>query len=228
MSKNPKPSPGDVVAISDVHGQIGALRKFVNWVKGSGAEIVSCGDMCDRAKQPGDDLKVLRLFKNMNENPEKYGIKGCVCLTGNHELLLLSAIEGYGATDWIRNGGDCSNLDKLAKFAPWLSTLPYYTERGETFFSHAGCFPGIHPEKYMASETLKEEFVWNRGSFLKEGPQFKKWAPHLKKAVFGHTPRGPEPWETKDGLCIDTACFHFGTLTAYNATQDTFVSFKSK
>ena len=227
MAKPPKPNPSDVIAISDVHGQIGALRKFVSWVKGSGAEIICCGDMIDRAKQPGDDLKVLRLFKDMNENPEKYGIKGCVCLIGNHELLLLNTVDGYGSMDWVRNGGDYENLPKLAKYAPWLRSLPCYTERGDTFFSHSGCFPGIHPEEYMASEGLREEFVWNRGSFLKKGPQFEKWAPHLSQAVFGHTPRGSQPYEVKDAICIDTACFHTGKLTAFNVTVDEWYQFAS-
>ena len=227
MKQPPKPAPGDVVCCSDVHGQIGAFRKLVSWVKGSGAELLILGDLIDRAKQPGDDLKVLRLAKAMCETPEKYGIANCTALLGNHEHMLLNTVDGYGAADWVRNGGDYRNLDKLAKFAPWLRSLPYYTERGDTFFSHAGCFPGIDPAEYMVSESLREEFVWNRGSFLKKGPQFEKWAPHLTQAVFGHTPRGSQPYEVKDALCIDTACFHTGKLTAFNVTVDEWYQFTS-
>lgn len=227
MKQPPKPAPGDVIAISDIHGQIGALRKFVAWVKNSGAKVFILGDMIDRAKQPGDDLKVLRLVKALCEDPKKYGILNCTSLIGNHEMMLLNAVDGYGMGDWVYNGGDVANFDKLAKFAPWIRSLPYYATSGETFFSHAGCFPGIDPGEYMASHELREEFVWNRGSFLKKGPQFEKWAPHLKQAVFGHTPRGSQPYEVKDALCIDTACFLTGKLTAFNVTQDEWYQFRA-
>lgn len=225
MSKPAKPSPGDVIAISDVHGQIDLLRKAVSWIKGSGAELIVMGDMIDRAKQPGDDVKVLRLVKAMCETPEKYGIAGCTALIGNHEMMLLNTVDGYGATDWVRNGGDYENLDKLAKFAPWLRSLPYFTTRNEVFFSHAGCYPGIDPQEYMASHSLREQFVWNRGAFLKKGPCFKEWDPRLKLAVFGHTPRSSKPYAVPDGLCIDTCAYQTGRLTAFNATTDQYFQF---
>lgn len=226
-SKKPaKPAPGSWVAISDIHGSILQFRKFVRWVKGSGANVVICGDMIDRAKVPGDDVKVLRAIKAMCESPEEYGLESCTALIGNHELLLLNTLDGYGAADWVRNGGDYENLNKLAKFEGWLRGLPYYVIEDGVLFSHAGTFPGHHPKEYMDTEYLKEQFVWNRGSFLKKGPCFKEWDPSLRLAVYGHTPQGSEPYFIPDGVCIDTGCFFTGTLTAYNVSADEFVRFE--
>ena len=227
-SKKPaKPAPGHIVCLSDIHGSILQFRKFVRWVKGSGAKLILLGDYVDRGKNSGDCEKVLKLVKALQETPEKYGIESCVPILGNHEILALGAFEGNPAAmrDWVMNGGDIANIYKLRKFEPWLRGLPYYVIEDGVLFSHAGTFPSHHPEEYMGSESLKEAFVWNRGSFLKKGPCFKEWDSSLRLAVMGHTPQGSEPYFGPDFVCIDTGCFFTGVLTAYDVTADRFVRF---
>ena len=227
-SKQPaKPAPGHIVCLSDIHGSILQFRKFVRWVKGSGAKLILLGDYVDRGKNSGDCEKVLKLVKALQETPEKYGIESCVPILGNHEILALGAFEGNSAAmrDWVMNGGDIANIDKLRKFEPWLRGLPYYVIEDGVLFSHAGTFPGHHPEEYMGTEYLREQFVWNRGSMLKKGPCFGDWDPTLKLAVMGHTPQGSEPYFGPDFVCIDTGCFFTGVLTAYDVTADRFVRF---
>jgi hypothetical protein len=95
-------------------------------------------------------------------------------------------------------------------------------------FSHAGCYPGENPQKYMATNYLREQFVWMREPFLTRGPQFANWNPSLKKIVFGHTPQSALPYRVPNGICIDTAAFQTGTLTSYNSTQDYYKQFSIK
>jgi hypothetical protein len=215
--------PGDVIVVSDIHGCYDQYARFLDWVRDSGACVIICGDLVDRGP---DDLGVLERTYDLMQDPDSWGLGSFTAITGNHEILLLNAIDGYGMIDWVRNGGDYERLDQLEEHSHWIRKLPYYVTVGDTLYSHCGVIPGQDPQLSMDSFYLREEFVWNRGSFLRVGPQFEKWSPTLRKVVFGHTPRkDAQPWEVPNGICIDSGCYFSGVLTAYNATQDTFTQF---
>lgn len=215
--------PGDVIAVSDIHGCYDQYARFLDWVRDSGACVIICGDLVDRGP---DDLGVLERTYDLMQDPDSWGLGSFTAITGNHEILLLNAIDGYGMSDWVRNGGDYKRLDQLEEHAHWIRKLPYYVTVGDTLYSHCGVIPGQDPQLSMDSFYLREEFVWNRGSFLRVGPQFEKWSRALRKVVFGHTPqKDAQPWEVPNGICIDSGCYFSGILTAYNATQDTFNQF---
>jgi serine/threonine protein phosphatase 1 len=217
--------PDSTIALGDVHAQYDLFVQFLDWVKGSNARIVLLGDLCDRAKNPGDDLRVLNRVRDLIQDPDQWGLASFTSVFGNHEKLLVDAADGYGWSDWVRNGGDYKNLESLKEHVEWIRELPYYVTVGSTLFSHAGTFFGEDPEASMHNDMAREDFVWNRGSFLKKGPGFDKWSKTLKKCVFGHTPKGAEPYAIPNGVCIDTGAFHTGVLTAYNVSNDTFWKF---
>jgi hypothetical protein len=214
------------IALGDVHGQYSLLTQFVDWVKGSGARVIMLGDLIDRSRNPGDDLRVLELVRDLTYDPEGWGLASFTALRGNHETMFLNALEGLGVQDWVYNGGDWENWKELSKHAGWIERLPYYVTVGDTLFSHAGCFPGEDPALSMNTLTKREAFVWNRGSFLRDGPKLEAWSKTLKKVVFGHTPESALPYRIPDGICIDTWAFRSGTLTAYNSTYNTFNQFE--
>jgi hypothetical protein len=216
-------NPGDIVALGDIHGMARLYLQFLDWVKDSGARVILLGDLLDRGD---DDLTVLNRSRDLLQDPDSWGLQSFTVIRGNHEQLFLNALEGHGWTDWIRNGGDWENVDRLKPHAEWIRELPYYVTVGDTMFSHAGCLPGEDPSLSMHSITRREEFIWQRQPFLTLGPQFEKWNPRLKKIVFGHTPKSPLPYHIESGVCIDTAAYQTGTLTCYNATQDTFCQFE--
>jgi hypothetical protein len=84
-------------------------------------------------------------------------------------------------------------------------------------------YPGKNPlDTINAGKT--ENLLWMREPFLTYGPEFEKWAPELKRCVFGHTPRKDgKPYTIPGGgICIDTGAFYTNVLTAYNATTDTY------
>lgn len=216
--------PDSVIALGDCHGQIDLLNLFVEWVRGSGARVIFLGDLCDRAKKPGDDIRVFDLVRSMCDGPEDFGLESCTSLIGNHEMLLLGTFEGYGWEDWVRNGGAWEEWKELSKHESWIKQLPYYVTVGDTLFTHSGGIYGKDPKEFMNSHTTREQFVWSRTACLK-GAGLKEWSNTLRKSVFGHTPGGDVPYRMGDSVCIDTAAFMTGKLTAYNATYNTFNQF---
>jgi serine/threonine protein phosphatase 1 len=212
-------NPGDVIAVGDIHATAEPYLMFLDWVRDSGAHVILLGDLIDRG---GEDLVVLELTRCLLEDPTRNGLEAFTVIRGNHEQMFLNADAGCGWEDWVMNGGNWEDFEKLRKHAEWLRELPYYTVIGDTLFTHAGCPPGEDPQTMMGTHYLREQFLWMRRPFLDDGPQFEKWTPHLKKVVFGHTPKGALPYRIPNGICIDTLAYKTGVLTAYNATQDTF------
>ena len=219
--------PDSVIALGDVHGQIELLEQFVEWVRDSDARVIFLGDLIDRAKNPGDDLKVLELVRRMCESPDDFGLASCTSLIGNHEILMLNALEGYGLRDWANNGGDLSNIVNMGSYAEWLRSLPYYVTVGDTLFTHSGGAYGKNPADYMYSYSNREAFVWSRTA-PKKGGGLSRWSQTLKKSVFGHTPKSPMPYKVGDSICIDSGAYATGTLTSYNSRYHTFMSFDAE
>jgi hypothetical protein len=216
--------PDSTLALGDVHGQIELLEQFVEWARDSDARVIFLGDLIDRATNPGDDLKVLELVRQMCESPEDFGLASCTSLVGNHEILFLNALDGYGYRDWISNGGSSADMDDMEAYVNWLRSLPYYVTVDDTLFTHSGGVYGRDPADFMDSHSNREAFVWSRTA-PKKGSGLAKWSQTLKKSVFGHTPKSAMPYKVGDSICIDSGGFATGTLTAYNSTQNTFWQF---
>jgi hypothetical protein len=219
--------PDSTIALGDCHGQIELLEQFVGWVSGSDARVIFLGDLIDRAKNPGDDLKVLELVLQMCESPEDFGLASCTSLVGNHEMLLLDAIDGYNLRDWVSNGGSVADMDNMEAYAGWLRSLPYYVTVGDTLFTHSGGVFGRNPANFMNSHSNREAFVWSRTA-PKKGSGLAKWSQTLRKSVFGHTPKSSMPYRVGDSICIDSGAYATGTLTAYNSTYNTLMSFDAE
>jgi serine/threonine protein phosphatase 1 len=222
--------PADIVALGDVHARYDLLELFLNKVRGSLACVILLGDILDRG---GQDLEVVKTVRHMTEDPDYYGLSNVFCLKGNHEQLFLDAVNGPGEEFflWLQNGGNFEQFGELQEHVDWFEELPIYMTIDETMFIHAGCFPGKDPlETINAGHT--DSLLWIREPFLSMGPQFEKWNPNLSKVVFGHTPKfgegEGEPYLIPQGVCIDTAAFCTGILTAYNVTQDTYYRFTDK
>ena len=220
--------PADsTIAVGDIHGQIELLEQFVEWVRDSDARVIFLGDLIDRAKNPGDDLKVLELVRQMCDCPEDFGLASCTSLIGNHEIMFLNAVDGYGYRDWISNGGSSADMDNMEAYVEWMRSLPYYVTVGDTLFTHSGGVYGKDPAKYMNSQSNREGFVWSRTA-PKKGAGLSKWSQTLKRSVFGHTPRSAMPYIAGDSICIDSGAYHFGVLTAYDSCYNTFMQFEAE
>lgn len=214
---------GDVIAVGDIHGRFDLFEQFLNYVRGSLACVILLGDIVDRG---GDDLRVVEKVKQLLDDPESEGLSNFFCLYGNHEDMLVNAVEGNSEDLflWLQNGGNFEQFGELSEHVEWIADLPIYMTVGDTMFIHAGFFPGKNPLETLESGR-GDSLLWMREPFLSEGPQFEKWTEELSQVIFGHTPRDRNPYTIPSGICIDTAAFETGVLTSYNVTQDTFNQF---
>jgi serine/threonine protein phosphatase 1 len=213
-------NPGDIIAVGDIHARYDLLELFLDSVRGTEATVIFLGDLIDRG---GQDAQVLNKVRQLMENPESEGLANVFVLMGNHEAMLIDAATGPSNSTclWLQNGGNLDQYSELLSHLGWLQNLPIYMTIGETMFIHAGLYPGKNPADTINSGQT-QNLLWMREPFLTCGPEFEKWNPKLKRVVFGHTPFGALPYEIPQGICIDTAAFMTGTLTAYNATRETF------
>ena len=146
------------IAISDIHGCNATFKSLLGKLRLSRKdELYLLGDYIDR----GPDSKgvidtILSLQKKGNT---------VHCLRGNHEELLLWAVEGKGADVdiFLRNGGDATlesfGVQRAADipqlYLDFIENLPIYIESEEYIFVHAGLEftkgknPFVHLEKMI-------------------------------------------------------------------------------
>lgn len=213
-------NPGDVIAVGDIHGRYDLLDKLLEKLKGTETILIFLGDIIDRG---GQDIQVVERIRKLTENPDSEGLSGCFCLQGNHEDMFIEAVEGdsESLSLWLTNGGNFEQYSELQEHLEWFKDLPIFLTVGETLFIHGGLAPGEDPRETIEKGAYKQ-LLWMREPFLSFGPQFEHWNPLLKQVVFGHTPKGKDPYEITDGICIDSGAVYTGTLTAYNTTVNTY------
>ena len=199
-----------VVAIGDVHGCATLLREAIWPHLGSGAELIFLGDLIDRSPEPDGDRQVIELVRELQANPEAYGLAGVTVLRGNHEQMLLDALAekrpGRATQLWTSNGGNLDFLPVAREHQEWLGALPLKAVRGEYLFVHAGVRPGVSLGKQQDDDLL-----WIRGAFL-NGPHGLPYT-----VVHGHTFRSDyRVTKLPHRIGIDTGAFMSGQLTALN------------
>jgi serine/threonine protein phosphatase 1 len=210
-----------VVAIGDVHGCASLLREAVWPHLDSGAELILLGDLIDRSPEAEGDRMVIELVRELQDNPDAYGLAGVTVLRGNHEQMLLDALadETAGqATDlWEWNGGNPAFLQVAREHEAWLKALPLTALRGEYLFVHAGVRPGVPLQRQQADDLL-----WIRGPFLN--------SPHGLpfKVVHGHTfTKKYQITHLAHRIGIDTGAFTSGILTTFRIGTDELRSSRS-
>jgi serine/threonine protein phosphatase 1 len=221
-------SPGDVIAVGDIHGRSDLLDVFLDYVKDTQTTVILLGDILDRGP---DDLGVLLRVEKLLEEPEAWGLEAAYALRGNHEQMYLDACEGYDVGVWASNGGKYQQLDQLSLHSNWVRNLPIYMVVGETLFIHSGTYPGKDPEESIEADRV-DSLVWIREPFMTVGPQLEKWTNKLKRVVHAHTPFFEDEQlgqvnvsQKGDRIGIDSGAYFTGILTSYNATRGTFQKF---
>lgn len=210
-----------VYAIGDVHGRHDLLRDLLGRIEqdiasavGDGAassRIILLGDYIDRGTESRDVIETIRLGCET---------RGWVCLKGNHEAMLLAALDGQIDWEmWLSNGGvetafsygvatrDFTSTGRMDELGPaliaaipeahltLLRSLPTHVELGDYFFCHAGIRPGVPVDAQMP-----EDLMWIRDLFLDSR------ADHGKRIVHGHTPR-MEPEILPNRINVDTGAY---------------------
>ena len=222
--------PAAVYAVGDVHGSLRELLELESRIEADAAGvagsklIVMLGDYVDRG--PASAGVIDHLMAAPPAGFER------ICLTGNHEAMLLDFLAAprmdspwlrYGGRECLRSYGiELAELERRRGAAvqqylqaclptdhlQWLTQLPVSLQIGSTLFVHAGIRPGT-----PLSEQQEEDLIWIREPFLS--------AEHLGdvRVVHGHTP-GEQPVITPQRICLDTAAYATGRLTAARITPD--------
>jgi serine/threonine protein phosphatase 1 len=212
--------------IGDVHGRHDLLAEVEENIVADASRlpgrklIVMLGDFIDRG--PSSARVVSRLMA-----PAPPGFDR-ICLTGNHELAMLSYIDGdITLSEWFSMGADVtlhsygldaahlarqySSQKKLDDFirsslpashVTFLRELPILLDTPNALFVHAG----IDPEVPIAEQT-DDDLVFIRSRFL------DSLQPPPKLVVHGHTPI-KEVKARGLRLNLDTGAFRTGKLTA--------------
>jgi serine/threonine protein phosphatase 1 len=214
-----------VYAIGDVHGchdELLALeRKIVADAANVDARklIIMLGDYVDRG--PASSLVIDHLLAPPPEGFER------ICLAGNHELIMLEALDGtvslkewtdLGATPTLRSYGvDYDHLRRslspdeqlhvIKSTIPpahiaFMRSLPILVDSPEYLFVHAGIRPGVELKKQP-----DHDLAFIRSDFFNGAHLLQKWVVH------GHTPVEQARLEGRR-LNLDTGAFRTGRLTA--------------
>ena len=197
--------PARTIAIGDIHGCSAALRALVKAIPPTADDtLVLLGDYVDRGPDSRGVIdSILELEKQCHVVP----------LLGNHELMLLDALQNPRMIGpWLECGGDTtvrSYDGRLSNIPPehldFIRRCRRYFEVPMHFFVHAN---------YAADIPLDEQpdylLFW-------EHLHFHFPAPHEngKIAIVGHTAqKTAEILDLGHVICLDTFCHGGGWLTA--------------
>jgi diadenosine tetraphosphatase ApaH/serine/threonine PP2A family protein phosphatase len=188
---------GAIAVIGDIHGRLDRLDRLLKQLPEE-RTLVFLGDYVDRGPESRGVLqRLLRLARQ----------RECVLLCGNHEDMMLDAIDGAyddAISDWLRNGGDAtlrsygvSSVGRLAEELPeeHLRLLRGLREHWETeayVFVHAGITPD------GPDATDRNTKLWMR---IAPDEAFG----YGKTVICGHTPYR-SPLRGPDWINIDTGC----------------------
>ena len=195
-----------IVAIGDVHGCVLQLGKILLDDTITGDELIFLGDLFDRSPFLNGDKTVLEIVQTAQEFPEEFGFKKVTALRGNHEDLLIRAIERGTESEayelWEYNGGSEDFYPVAKENLEWLKSLPIYAERGDYLFVHAGVRPDV-PLK----EQTNSDLMWIREEFHDVEDH---GLPYM--VVHGHTPVDEIEIANKR-INLDTGSFFTGNLS---------------
>ncbi|MFE1601710.1 metallophosphoesterase family protein [Methylobacterium sp. ID0610] len=211
-----------VVAFGDIHGRDDLLAATHARLDALSAERgitpieIYLGDLIDRG--PDSRAVVARIIARARE-------RMVVALRGNHELMLLQALESDDALwPWLAlggeatlrayhcaspagEGGSASTRDMLRRalseeHLAFLRAMPVSFTIGALLFVHAGIRPGR-----LIDQQDEKDLLWIREPFLSSERD------HGLLVIHGHTPVAAPDFRF-NRINIDTGAVYTGRLTA--------------
>lgn len=191
--------------ISDIHGYHNVFLKLMDKIKLTAKDLLIInGDSCDRGPSS------LKMYDTIQELIES-GLN-IIHTFGNHEDLMVNAIEKGELFAWYRNGGRQTvdsykkKYDILNKHLKYIKNMPIAVDLGKYFVVHGG----INPEKNI-EDQIPYEMTWIRGDFI-DHPLLKT----DKIIVYGHTPNldGKIHFVSDQKISIDCGSYDTGIVGA--------------
>jgi serine/threonine protein phosphatase 1 len=206
--------PERLIAIGDIHGCIDQLRDIIeNALKAApGDRIIFLGDYVDRGMHSREVIDYIIGLKEKHSD--------IITLKGNHEAMLLDALETGDSTLWFWNGGHETvksfNIDLIndldEKYVSFFNNLAWYHQEGKFLFVHAGF-----------NDTLRDPFADRMSMLWTRNEEYRNPVFAGKLIIHGHTPITVEECRknllrSKNVINIDTGCVYkepgMGKLTA--------------
>jgi serine/threonine protein phosphatase 1 len=209
------------ITIGDIHGCSETLEALIEQLEPFyDRTFIFLGDYIDRGP---DSKRVVNFLLDFQQEVDS------IFLRGNHEQMMLDAIDKGEMHLWLMNGGN-TTVDsyegngrrfKLSKqHEDFYRATKFYYDTPEYFFVHAGLSPSKTIAEALNDEEEVKEFLWNRSHL---NSIEKNWE---KPVVFGHTPR-PNPTNEPKMIGIDTGCVYdrvgYGKLTAVTLPEKEFI-----
>jgi serine/threonine protein phosphatase 1 len=196
-------------AIGDVHGCLAKLVRLIDRCLQHGGgrpcRFVFVGDYIDRGPDSRGVIELL--LAAQRQRPDEV-----VCLSGNHEAIMLEAVRTGDDGLWRMNGAAQTlasyAIERPAEMPPehveWVAALPLSFDDGRRYFVHAGVDPAVPLDRQTDHARL-----WIREPFLSSTRDYGRLIVH------GHTPLATGlPDLQPNRLNIDTAAVYGGPLTA--------------
>ena len=213
------------IAIGDIHGCLKSIEAlWESIVENKDAKFIFVGDYIDRG--PNSKGVIDFLIEAESE-------RDCIFLRGNHEQMLLEAVENGLIDHWLINGGESTLLSygdglKISNIPEahlnFFRKTELFLNAVDYFFSHAGAPPNMSIEKSIDTPEKHDYFLWGREHLNVLETSWEK------TVVFGHTPRA-FPIRKPRMLGIDTGCVYtedgYGKLTAVLLPEEKFIEQKS-
>ena len=219
---------------SDIHGHYSMFEELLDKIKLTKKDLlIILGDSCDRGP------KTYELYKKYYDlEKEGYNIKH---LRGNHEDMLIKAMESGDNEHWYRNGGEKTQksfynnseskdtltfeewleregIKSVKWFVDWLDRIPIMISGKKSLFVHAA-FDTTKSEDEQEHRFL----IWDRNDF---------WTNNKtgKAIYFGHTPSkdGKIKHYVNDVHCIDTGSYKNGIIACVELKTGKEIYIKDK
>jgi serine/threonine protein phosphatase 1 len=198
-----------VIAIGDIHGCAAALAALVEGLAPEAEDVVvMLGDAIDRGP---DSRNVLDQLLDLRDRCQ------LACILGNHEQMLLEALEGaIPIHEWLIHGG-AETLDSYgrgaginaveARHVDFIRTWQDVYESDAHFFAHGNYVASRPLDRQPWTDLRWQSLHWHTPEPHESG----------KTAILGHT-------SNKQGqvvnlghlVCIDTYCCGGYWLTAFD------------
>ena len=198
---------GRLIAIGDVHGCAHALETLLDAIAPTASDrLVFLGDLIDQGR---DSAAVLDKLIELQSRCQ------VVLIQGNHEEMMFTARESEKALRYWEECGGVYTLNSY-RFGATLSVVPPHhwdlLAQGQPYYE-TDSFILTHAH-YLPDVPMSEQPTYQLRWALLE-PDLM--APHQsgKTVVVGHTEqREGEILDLGFAMCIDTACWRYGWLTA--------------
>jgi serine/threonine protein phosphatase 1 len=219
--------PERLIAIGDIHGELGKLELLLNWVSpAQNDQFVFLGDYIDRGQDSRGVIERLMGFG--------YEFPQTIFLRGNHEQMLLDSLaeierDRHGEIPerkglrlynsdlemFLANGGNetlrsygLTNLDGIpVTHLEFIESTRLWWRHDNFLFVHAGAAPNTPLEKQDPVSLLMD----------RHSPPGENGIIH----VVGHTPTSGEPYFEPGRYNLDTGAVFGQSLTACDVLTKT-------